>query len=139
MPTAVQYLLDTNAVIALMKGDPQVVSHIKALDPAQLTLCAPVQAELWFGVARSDPQRRDHNRERLLTLLDWLPSLPYAGDASRRFGELRAHLAAAGTPIGPYDLQIAAIALAHDLTVVTRNLREFERVPALRVENWMDR
>jgi tRNA(fMet)-specific endonuclease VapC len=139
MPNAAQYLLDTNTVIALMKGDAQVVSRIAALDPVELTLCAPVQAELWFGVARSAPERREHNQERLLTLLDWLPSLPFAGDATRHFGQVRAHLAAAGQPIGPYDLQIAAIALAHDLTVVTRNLREFERVPALRVENWLGR
>lgn len=138
MSSAAQYLLDTNTVIALMKGDPKVATHILALDPSQLTLCAPVQAELWFGVARSDPLYRARNLERLLTLLDWLPSLPFSGEATRHFGELRAHLATAGTPIGPYDLQIAAIALAHDLTVVTRNLGEFSRVPSLRVENWID-
>lgn len=133
-----QFLLDTNTVIAFMKGQAAVVDRIRTLDPAQLALCAPVEAELWFGVARSDPQRQEHNRQKLATLLDWLPSLPFAGEATRRCGDLRAHLAAAGTPIGPYDLQIAAIALAHDLSVVTRNLREFERVPSLRLENWID-
>ena len=58
------------------------------------------------------------------------------GEATVQFGDIRAHLARLGTPIGPYDLQIAAIACAHDLTLVTRNVREFERVPGLRLENW---
>lgn len=133
-----QFLLDTDTVIAFMKGQATVVDRIRSLDPAELLLCAPVEAELWFGVARSDPQWQEHNRQRLVTLLEWLPSLPFAGEVTGRCGDLRAHLAAAGTPIGPYDIQIAAITLNHDLTVVTRNLREFERVPSLRLENWID-
>jgi tRNA(fMet)-specific endonuclease VapC len=71
-------------------------------------------------------------------VLPMIPFTRYAGEATRHFGELRTCLAAAGTPIGPYDLQIAAIALTHDLTVVTRNVREFGRVPSLRIENWID-
>jgi len=59
-----------------------------------------------------------------------LPSLPFAGQPTRHFGDIRAHLSSQGTPIGSYDLQIAAIAVAHDdLTVVTHNTREFARVP----------
>jgi tRNA(fMet)-specific endonuclease VapC len=131
-----RYLLDTNTVIALMKGADDVARRVRQLDPAELTLCAPVEAELWFGVARSDPARQAHNRKALLTLLDWLPSLPFAGEATVLFGEIRAYLARQGKPIGPYDLQIAAIARFHELTVVTRNVREFERVPGLSVENW---
>ncbi|MEY4907263.1 MAG: hypothetical protein RL260_981 [Pseudomonadota bacterium] len=130
------YLLDTNAVIALMKANPGVIRRIQEVGTADLTLCAPVEAELWFGVARSDPQRQSHNRQRLLTLLGWLPSLAFSGEATVQFGEIRANLARLGTPIGPYDLQIAAIARANDLTMVTRNVREFERVPGLRLENW---
>lgn len=76
----------------------------------ELAICAPVEAELWFGVNKSN--RVEENRHHLLTLLSWLPSLPFAGDATRLCGDLRADLARKGTPIGPYDLQIAAIALA---------------------------
>ena len=64
--------------------------------------------------------------------------VPFAEPADQVYAELRAHLERAGTPIGPHDLLIAAHALALDLTLVTDNLREFSRVPDLRVENWLD-
>ena len=128
------YLLDTNAVIALMKQHPGLRRHVRRVGPSELRLCAPVEGELWYGVERST--RKADNRARLLTLLDWLPSLPFSGEATRLFGDIRAHLARQGTPIGPYDTQIASIALAHDLVLVTHNVREFGRVPGLRVEDW---
>lgn len=129
------YLLDTNAAIALLKEHPQMLSHVRHVGRSSLRLCAPVEAELWFGVAKS--ARQEHNRSRLLTLLEWLPSLPFAGQAAQHFGDIRAHLASQGTPIGPYDLQIAAIALAHDMILVTHNTREFARVPGLKLEDWL--
>jgi len=89
---------------------------------------------LWYGVYKSG--KPEENRKRLLTLLSWLPSLPFAGDATRHFGEIRAFLSRRGTPIGPYDVQIAAIAHAHGLIVVTHNTGEFERVPGLALEDW---
>lgn len=106
------YLLDTNAVIALMKNHSRVVERIRHVGRSELVICAPVEAELWFGVNKSN--RVEENRRHLLNLLEWLPSLPFSGDATRLFGEIRADLARKGTPIGPYDLQIAAIALAND-------------------------
>ncbi|MBK5969192.1 MULTISPECIES: PIN domain-containing protein [Thiorhodovibrio] len=129
------YLLDTNAAIALMKHHPTVQSHVRRVGRQQLRICATVESELWFGVAKST--RVTENSERLLRLLDWLPSLPFSGEATRRFGEIRVYLNRQGTPIGPYDLQIAAIALAAELTLVTNNTSEFERVPGLRCEDWM--
>ncbi len=129
------YLLDTNAAIALMKENPQVLSHVRRVGQSSLRVCAPVEAELWFGVAKS--ARQELNQARLLTLLKWLPSLPFAGQSTRHFGDIRAYLASLGTPIGPYDLQIAAIALAHDLTLVTHNTREFARVPGIKLEDWL--
>ena len=129
------YLLDTNAAIALLKEQPQMLNHVRRVGRSTLRVCAPVEAELWFGVAKN--ARQEQNRARLLTLLEWLPSLPFAGQATQHFGHIRAHLASQGTPIGPYDLQIAAIALAHDLTVVTHNTREFARVPGLKLKDWL--
>lgn len=129
------YLLDTNAAIALLKEHPQVLHHVRRVGRSALRICAPVEAELWFGVAKSIKQ--EQNRSRLLTLLEWIPSLPFSGQATRHFGDIRAHLASQGTPIGPYDLQIAAIAVAHDLTLVTHNTREFARVPGLKLEDWL--
>ena len=128
------YLLDTNAVIALMKNHPQVVGRIRQVGRSELVICAPVEAELWFGVCKSS--RTEENRRHLLILLEWLPSLPFAGEATRCFGEIRTTLARQGNPIGPYDLQIAAIALSHDLILVTDNVGEFSRVQGLKIENW---
>jgi tRNA(fMet)-specific endonuclease VapC len=128
------YLLDTNAATALMKGHPAVLAHVRVVGRRQLRRCAIVEGELWFGVAKS--ARVAEKTDRLLRLLAWLPSLLFSGEATRRFGEIRAHLARQGTPIGPYDLQIAAIALAAELTLVTNNTSELERVPSLRCEDW---
>ncbi|MDS4058892.1 MAG: type II toxin-antitoxin system VapC family toxin [Candidatus Contendobacter sp.] len=129
------YLLDTNTVIALMKDNAQVIAQVRRVGRAELRLCAPVEAELWFGVYKSG--KPEENRQRLLTLLSWLPSLPFSSEAAPHFGEIRAALARQGTPIGPYDLQIAAIARAHGLVVVTHNTREFSRVPGLVWEDWL--
>ena len=129
------YLLDTNAVIALMKNNASVIAQVRRVGRTELRLCAPVEAELWFGVCKSG--RPEENRQRLLTLLSWLPSLPFASEAARHCGEIRAALASQGQPIGPYDLQIAAIARAHGLVVVTHNTREFARVPDLMLEDWL--
>ena len=126
------YLLDTNAAIALLKEHPHMLNHVRNVGRSALLVCAPVEAELWFGVAKSVQQ--EQNRKRLLTLLEWLPSLPFAGQATQHFGNIRAYLASQGTP---YDLQIAAIALAHDLTIVTHNTREFARVPSLKLVDWL--
>jgi len=129
------YLLDTNTVIALMKNHPGVIAQVRRVGRTELRLCAPVEAELWFGVCKSG--RPEENRQHLLTLLSWLPSLPFSSEAAPHFGEIRAALARLGQPIGPYDLQIAAIARAHGLVVVTHNTREFTRVPELIVEDWL--
>jgi len=128
------YLLDTNAVIALMKNHSRVVERIRHVGRFELAICAPVEAELWFGVNKSN--RVEENRRQLLTLLSWLPSLPFAGEATRLCGDLRADLARKGTPIGPYDLQIAAIALANDCILVTHNTGEFSRIAGLKLEDW---
>lgn len=128
------YLLDTNAVIALMKNHSRIVERIRHVGRSELVICAPVEAELWFGVSNSS--RIDENRRHLLNLLEWLPSLPFSGDATRLCGETRATLARQGTPIGPYDLQIAAIALANNCVLVTHNTGEFSRIAGLKLEDW---
>jgi tRNA(fMet)-specific endonuclease VapC len=129
------YLLDTNTVIALMKDHAAVVANVRRVGSAALRLCAPVEAELWYGVCKSG--KPEDNRQRLLTLLSWLPSLPFSSEAAPHFGDIRAVLARRGTPIGPYDLQIAAIGRAHGWVVVTNNTREFSRVPGLALEDWL--
>ena len=129
-----RYLLDTNACIAWMKNDKPVVQRVVLAGEGNVFLCAPVKAELWFGACKS--QRVAENQEHLHAFFNDLPSLPFDDASARHFGEIRATLARQGNPIGPYDLQIAAITLSHGLTVVTDNVGEFSRVPGLRIENW---
>ncbi|MGE0255099.1 MAG: type II toxin-antitoxin system VapC family toxin [Alphaproteobacteria bacterium] len=129
--------VDTNAAIAAMKGSP---SHLvrrfdRALAAGELALPAIVLFELWYGVGRSE--RRRQNADRLQSFLASPMELMSfdAGDAAEA-GEIRAALARAGTPIGPYDLLIAAQARRRSAVLVTANTREFARVPGLAVEDW---
>ncbi|NJM19133.1 MAG: type II toxin-antitoxin system VapC family toxin [Richelia sp. SL_2_1] len=129
------YLLDTNACIVylnrLMSG---VRRRLQSLSPQDIAVCSVVKAELFYGAMRSN------NPERTLALqsafLNTFVSLPFDDDAATIFGRIRAELANSGTPIGPYDLQIAAIALANNLILVTHNVREFSRVNGLQIEDW---
>jgi tRNA(fMet)-specific endonuclease VapC len=129
-----RFLLDTNVWIALLKNNPQVVEGVRIAGIDNLYLCAPVWSELWFGACNS--QRVAENQARLRELASQVTSLPFDDRAAEHCGEIRALLARQGQPIGPYDLQIAAIARASGLRLVTRNVSEFSRVPGLLVENW---
>ena len=129
------YLLDTNACIAyLNNADSPVRDHMQRLSPSQILLCTVVEAELYYGVMKSANLAR--NLERLKPFIRQFISLPFDSSAAREFGRIRAELSNAGTPIGPYDLQIAAIAIAHGITVVTHNTREFGRVKGLQIVDW---
>lgn len=131
-----RYLLDTNICIAwLSHNHPSVVQRIVQAGEGNIWLCAPVKAELWFGACKS--QRMADNQARLRVFFNTIPSLPFDDVAVEHFGDIRAVLARQGTPIGPYDLQIAAIARAQGLIVVTHNIREFARVPNLILEDWL--
>lgn len=130
-----RYLLDANAVIAALNEPAGTVSRrLHACVPADVGVSAIVMHELWFGAFKS--QRRERN----LALVDALrfEVLPLDTEDARHAGEIRALLALRGTPIGAYDILIAGQARARGLTLVTRNLREFDRVPGLLVENWQD-
>lgn len=127
------FLLDTNAVIALLNAQGGLVSQrIRQYRPADIGLPSIVMHELYFGAFRS--QRIERN----LALVDRLrfEVLPFDQDDARRAGEIRAALAAQGTPIGGYDVLSAGQASARGLTLVSRNVREFAPVESLRVENW---
>jgi tRNA(fMet)-specific endonuclease VapC len=131
-----RYLLDTNAWIALFRGDDRVAGRVRAVGIQNAWLCAPVWAELWYGACRSE--RRATNQERLREFFRTMAVLPFDDRAAETCGALRAELAARGQPIGPFDTQIAAIALTRGLVTVTRNVAEFARVPGLVVENWQE-
>ena len=132
-----RYLLDTNIVIAAMKGNAAVVARLETTSLEALVLSTVVLGELEFGAEKSAHSGR--NRARLAELAERLPLAVVDAETSRRYGRIRAELEQAGTPIGTNETWIAAQALALDATLVTDNVREFSRVPGLSVENWLER
>lgn len=129
------YLLDTNAVIALMEAQRPLFDRVRRLAPSNFRVSTIVTHELYFGAYHG--RRTNETLERLdglrFEILDF-----DSGDA-RRSAEIRAMLARNGTPIGPYDVLIAGQALNRGLTLITRNTREFALVEGLVVEDWEGR
>lgn len=129
------WIPDTNVWIRYLNPQPSPVKANFLNHPADsIFLCDIVKAELYFGAYKS--ARRDANLALLDDLSQGFISLPFDGHAARHFGRIRAELTQAGIPIGPYDFQIAAIALSHNFTLVTHNTREFSRVVGLHLEDW---
>lgn len=130
-----RYLLDTNVwVDYLNQSSGSVTARIQRADPDELGLSTVVLAELRYGADKS--QRPTQNHARINTLVQELPGLDFDETAAAAFGQLRTALEAQGSPIGPYDMMIAAQALSRGLILVTDNVREFGRVKDLQVENW---
>jgi tRNA(fMet)-specific endonuclease VapC len=132
------YLLDTNVCIALIDGTQMEVRRRfqRAITKNGVMLLSAIVAyELWYGVAKS--QRKEVNTQRLESFLagplEWTP---FDDDDSRAAGEVRAVLEAAGTPIGAYDVLLAAQARRRGATLVTSNVSEFRRVAGLKWEDW---
>jgi tRNA(fMet)-specific endonuclease VapC len=132
------YLLDTNACIALLNGKPPVVRFRfqKAIDAGEEALVPAVTAfELWYGVANSVQQQANTARVEAF-FAGPVDLLPFDEDDARVAGRIRAATEATGKSIGAYDILIAAQALRHKLTLVTANVREFGRVEGLLWEDW---
>jgi len=129
------HLLDTNTCIRYLNGRVVSVRTKMASMPAgSIAVCSIVKAEMYTGAEKSqDPMRTRGAQD---AFLNGFASLPFDDAAASIYASLRARLEMMGTPIGPYDLQIAAIALANNLTLVTHNTREFSRVPGLLLEDW---
>ena len=134
------YLFDTDILSNLLRRMPSttLIAKLASVPPEQQFTASITLGELVYG-AHKLGTRGTALLERLeTTLLPNLPVLPFDAAAARRYGEVRADLERRGLPIGEADLRIAAIALVRDFTVVTGNLRHFQRVPGLRVENWLE-
>lgn len=126
-----RYLLDTDAAIALIKGRPEASRWLAERAPSSVGLSGVTKAELYYGARNS--QRVEHNLEVLRGFFEPFVSLPFDDRAAEEYGVIRADLERAGTPIGPNDLLIAALARSRDLALVSLNAREFGRVAGLRV------
>ena len=130
-----KFLLDTNTCIIYMRGKNSTLQQkLETTATKDITVCSIVKAELFYGAMKSA------NLKRNLTLqqefLAQFISLPFDDLAAMTFGMIRSQLEALGTPIGAYDLQIAAIALTNNLTLITHNTREFQRIDNLLIQDW---
>jgi tRNA(fMet)-specific endonuclease VapC len=129
------YLLDTNTCIQYInQRNSTVLNQLRTKRREDVAICDIVKFELYFGAYKS--QRPEKNLAVLSEFFDELLSLPFEQDAAKIAGMIRGDLNKKGTPIGPYDLQIAAIAIANNLILVTHNTREFSRIENLRLEDW---
>ncbi len=132
------YLLDTNIVSAwARRNHPALMAKMLAQAPVDLAVSVLVEHELRYGFATRVIAPAVKSWPLIEQLLALIPSLPLTRAIANRGAELRSDLAAAGTPIGPYNLLIAATALEHNATLVTNNVREFARVPGLAIEDWL--
>ena len=131
------YMLDTNICIYVMKKKPEnVLRRFREAMDGGICISSITLAELEYGMKHSsDPVK---NEQALLRFLAPLSVLPFGAAAASEYGEIRAYLQSRGTPIGPLDMLIAAHARVEGMTLVTNNMREFERVPELDLENWAE-
>ncbi len=130
-----RYMLDTNIAVYVLKRKPLQVLDVFNQRHGQMAISSIVYAELVFGAEKSmDPVR---NQQVVESFCSRLMVLPYTEKAAQHYGRIRAALERSGTPIGVNDLHIAAHACSEGLTLVSNNLREFERVRGLVAENWL--
>jgi len=131
-----KYLLDTNICIYLIKKKPeQVIKKLKTLNISDVAISAITLSELEYGVQKS--KSKGQNKIALIEFLAPLLILSYDDKASVAYGKLRAYLESIGKSIGSLDMLIAAHALSENFTLVTNNVKEFNLVPDLKIENWV--
>ncbi len=130
-----KYLLDTNIVIYTIKNRPESLRQRFNHHAGQMAISSVTVAELIYGIERS--ARPEENLAVIEGFMARLELLAFDSEAAIQSGQIRAEVAARGTPIGPYDVMIAGQARASGLILVTNNLKEFERVEGLRLENWV--
>lgn len=135
----VRYLLDTNIISEPLRAIPEqsVIDKIK-INEGQMALCSPVLHELRYGMERLPESKKKALIMAYVNtvILPSLPILPYASEAAVIHAGLRVKLEAKGQATGYVDSQIASIAMANNLTLVTRNIKDFENIEDLKVENW---
>lgn len=129
------YLLDTNVLSDFARGEPAVMARLRQEAPAQLAASVITEMEVEYGLARN-PDLAPRLRQAMRLLLNTIAVLPFEREDARTAAQLRAVLNRQGTPIGAYDLLLAASALRRGLKIVTHNAREFARVGGLEVEDW---
>jgi tRNA(fMet)-specific endonuclease VapC len=129
-----RYVLDTNTLIYFFKGLGDVSKHMLAQSPSELSIPAVVLFELEVGIAKStSPNKRKSQLQEITALVN---ILPFGIAESRSAAQIRVELEKQGLPIGPYDVLIAATALANNMILITHNQKEFGRIKGLKIEDW---
>ena len=129
-----KFMLDTNVCIYIIKRKPaDLLERFKQTDISEISISSITLSELFYGVSKSS--KPEQNFMALTQFVAPLEILPFGGEASQYYGDLRAYLERLGTPIGSLDMLIAAHALSLASTLVTNNEKEFNRVPNLKIEN----
>ncbi|HED07953.1 MAG TPA: type II toxin-antitoxin system VapC family toxin [Ignavibacteria bacterium] len=130
-----KYLLDTNTCIKYLNGaSEKIKKKFEAYSFTEMILCSVVKSELIFGAHKSEKPKK--NLKKINLFFEPFISLPFDDNCANIYGLIKSTLEKKGTPIGPNDLLIASIALSYNLILVTHNIREFERVPNLNIEDW---
>lgn len=129
-------ILDNNTISYYFRGDAMVVLRLQAMRPADLAVPVIVEYELRYGLLRLPILTAAPRLVALAKFLQPMQLLPFDSECAVHAARLRVELESAGTPIGPHDTLIAATALRYQATLVTRNVREFSRVPGLQWLNW---
>ena len=129
------YLLDTNIISYWMRGDKSVISRIKKYAPADLCLSTVTLAEILYGIEKSPIKKKDRSL-KIRKISSLLGLYSFDESAAEKYAVIRAQLEKKGMVIRERDTQIASIAMANKLTLVTHNVREFGRVDKLKVEDW---
>ncbi|MFH1981736.1 MAG: type II toxin-antitoxin system VapC family toxin [Pseudomonadota bacterium] len=131
-----KYMLDTNICIYLIKQKPAVVlERFRQTDISEISISSITLSELFYGVSKSS--KPEQNLMALTQFAAPLEIMPFGGEAAQYYGDLRTHLEIQGTPIGSLDMLIAAHAISLSSTLITNNEKEFNRVPNLKIENWV--
>ena len=131
------YLLDTNTCIYFLKNSfPTLTQKLLDTDPSELFISSITVFELAYGAEKS--KWGEKTRQKLAMFLAPFTILPFDSEDAMVAGRIRGALEQHGTPIGPYDVQIAAQALAKGLTVLTHDMKEFQRVLDIKVEDWVE-
>jgi len=131
-----KYMLDTNIIIYIMKNRPKQVKKRFKQHKGQMCIASVTLGELVFGAEHS--QQVERNLADIEAMIARLDVLPFDNKAAYHFGQIRAALYSIGKPIGPYDMMIAGQARASGLILVTNNVKEFNRIERLRIENWVE-
>lgn len=131
------YLLDTCCISDIVRGDAASLQRFKSCNPGELAISTITQMEVAFGLAKN-PVRAGKIAPFIKDVYRSIHILPFDSEAAELAGKIRHDLQKQGTPIGAYDLLIAAAALDHGYTLVTSNVKEFSHVSALKIDNWRE-